>query len=185
MPTTPILENSFASCWPRGPSCACHLPPQAPELEGRTLLSTLTVVTDGDSGPGSLPADIAAAGSGDTIAFAPGLAGHTIFLASPLSFTGGLSLDGSRAPGLTIFDSSGVALNDIGGKVVLHDMSIVGAIHVIDGNVEIHETTISGGHAAQGGGILVINGNLEINHSVESDNAAIQGGGIFAAGGNV
>jgi hypothetical protein len=71
--------------------------PQARELEGRTLLSTLTVVTDRDSGPGSLPADIAAAGSGDTIAFAPGLAGHTIFLASPLSFTGGLSLDGSRA----------------------------------------------------------------------------------------
>ncbi len=149
------------------------------------LLSTLTVVNDRDSGPGSLPQEVALAGSGDTIAFAPGLAGHTIHLTSPLNFNGNLTLRGSRTGGLTIVDGSGVAMNDTGGNLVIKDMSIVGAIHVVDGNVEVHDSTISGGHASQGGGIYVLNGNLEINHSTIIGNTAIQGGGIYAAGGNV
>ena len=47
--------------------------PQASELEGRTLLSTLTVANDDASGPGSLAGEIAFASSGDTIKFAHGL----------------------------------------------------------------------------------------------------------------
>ena len=39
--------------------------PMASELEGRTLLSTLTVMNDHDSGPGSLPQEVALARSGD------------------------------------------------------------------------------------------------------------------------
>src|SRR5579875_2177544 len=71
--------------------------PEASELEGRTLLSTLTVVNDQASGPGSLAQEVAEARSGDTIRFAPGLAGHTIHLTSPLTFTGGLTIDGLGA----------------------------------------------------------------------------------------
>src|SRR5579875_2989701 len=89
--------------------------PEASELEGRTLLSTLTVVNDQASGAGSLAQEVALARSGDTITFAPGLAGHTIRLASPLSFNGSLSLDGSGTSGLTIVDSSGVLIDDTGG----------------------------------------------------------------------
>ena len=87
------------------PACAARRAravflPQACELEGRTLLSTLTVVNDQNSGPGSLPEEVALASSGDTIAFAPGLAGHAIHLASPLNFNGSLSLDGRKGQGL-------------------------------------------------------------------------------------
>ena len=159
--------------------------PLACELEGRTLLSTLTVVNDQVSGPGSLAGEVALARGGDTISFAASLAGHTLDLVSPLSIKGGLNLDGTTAGKLTIVDTSDVAINDNGGNLVIKDMSIVGSVHVVDGNLVVHDSTISGGHAAQGGGILVVNGNLEINHSTITGNTAIQGGGIYATGGNV
>ena len=50
-----------------------------------------------------------------------------------------------------------------GNNVVIDDMSITGGIHVVGGNVEVHDSTISNGHAAQGGGIYLANGNMEIN----------------------
>ena len=62
--------------------------PVAAELEGRTLLSTLTVVNDKDSGPGSLPQEVALASSGNTIVFSPSLAGQTIRLTTPSLLTG-------------------------------------------------------------------------------------------------
>src|SRR5262245_19007280 len=57
---------------------ACR--PMLAALEDRRLLSTLTVLNNNDSGPGSLRADLAAAQSGDTIRFAGKLAGQTITL---------------------------------------------------------------------------------------------------------
>ena len=102
----------------------------------RTLLSALTVTNDHASVPGSLAQEVALASSGATIKFAPALAGETIHLSSPLNFNGNLNLDGSRAGGLTIVDTSGVAINDVGGNLTVNDMSIVGAIHVVNGNAE-------------------------------------------------
>ena len=64
--------------------------------------------------------------------------------------------------------------------MVIRDLSIVGCIHVVGCNVEVHDSTISGGHAVQGGDIYVANGNLEINHSTITGNTAVQGGGIYA-----
>src|SRR5947209_631340 len=54
--------------------------PRIEVLEDRRVLSTLTVSNALDHGTGSLRADIAAAHSGDTINFAPGLSGQTITL---------------------------------------------------------------------------------------------------------
>jgi hypothetical protein len=54
--------------------------PALAALEGRQLLSTLTVRNTNDSGPWSLRAEIAAARSGDTIRFAGGLAGQSVTL---------------------------------------------------------------------------------------------------------
>src|SRR5262249_18377948 len=56
--------------------------PRLDPMEDRTLLSTLMVTNNHDSGPGSLRAEIAAASSGDTIKFAPQLDGQTITLTS-------------------------------------------------------------------------------------------------------
>ena len=57
-----------------------RLAPRLEALEARLVLSTLTVTSAADSGLGSLHAAIAAAGSGDTIVFAPSLDGQTIRL---------------------------------------------------------------------------------------------------------
>src|SRR5207302_10461638 len=51
-------------------------------LEDRTLLSTLTVLNNFDSGPGSLRATIANANSGDSIVFDASLNHQTITLTS-------------------------------------------------------------------------------------------------------
>ena len=64
-------------------------------LEDRCLPSALTVRNTNDSGAGSLRADIAAAHSGDTIKFDPGLAGQTIALTSgELTISKSLDIEG-------------------------------------------------------------------------------------------
>ncbi len=57
-----------------------HFRPRLDPLEGRTLLSTWTVMNNNDSGPGSLRYDIGQAAPGDTIDFAASLDGQTIAL---------------------------------------------------------------------------------------------------------
>ena len=56
--------------------------PKLEGLEGRTVLSTLTVLNTLDKGAGSLRDTITGAKSGDTIVFAPSLDGQTITLTS-------------------------------------------------------------------------------------------------------
>src|SRR5947209_8741797 len=78
-------------------------------LEDRTVPSTFTVTNVAPSGPGSLRAAIAAANTSpgaDVIEFAGRLQG-TITLASELSITDDLTIDGPNANRLTV--SSGHA----------------------------------------------------------------------------
>src|SRR5687767_6773770 len=64
-------------------------------LEFRRLLSALTVSSAADSGIGSLRAQVAAAQSGDSISFAPNLAGQTITLISgEIAIAKNLTIDG-------------------------------------------------------------------------------------------
>src|SRR5437879_1843867 len=73
------------------------------QLEDRTLLSTITVLNNADSGDGSLRAALGAASSGDTINFAPGLAGQTITLTSgELAIDKSLDIEGLGADQLTV-----------------------------------------------------------------------------------
>src|SRR5215472_7882929 len=72
--------------------------PRLDRMEDRTLLSTVTVLNNHDSGPGSLRAAIAAASSGQTINFAPSLDGQTITLTSgELDITRSLDIEGPGA----------------------------------------------------------------------------------------
>ena len=67
------------------------------------MLSTVTVMNNHDSGPGSLRAAIAAAASGDTIQFANSLKGQTITLTTgELDITTSLNIDGPGAGLLTV-----------------------------------------------------------------------------------
>ena len=66
--------------WVRGPRGARsprrRFLPRVDLMEDRTLLSTLTVTNNNDSGKGSLRFEIAAAASGDTINFSSKLKGR-------------------------------------------------------------------------------------------------------------
>jgi hypothetical protein len=80
-------------------------------LEGRALLSTLTVYNNGDSGSGSLRAVAASAHTGDVIKFSPTLDGQNITLTSGvIDLTGGVSIQGPGHNLLTILgnNSSGI-----------------------------------------------------------------------------
>jgi hypothetical protein len=72
--------------------------PRVDLMEDRTLLSTLTVMNNKDSGSGSLRFEIAAASSGDTINFSSNLNGQTIALTSgPLTLGVNMTIDGLGA----------------------------------------------------------------------------------------
>jgi hypothetical protein len=72
-------------------------------LEDRSLPSTLTVINNLDSGPGSLRAALAGAPLGATIAFAPGLSGKTITLTTgPITIWNSIAILGPGAASLTI-----------------------------------------------------------------------------------
>src|SRR5262245_16115987 len=108
-------------------------------LEDRCLPSTLTVLNNSDSGAGSLRATIADAHNGDTIVFAPSLAGQTITLTrGELAITKSLDIEGLGAARLTV---SG------------NDASRVFDIVKPGANVTIAGLTIAHGFAVQGGGI--------------------------------
>src|SRR5262245_64582856 len=77
--------------------------PRLEILEDRTVPSTLTVLNALDKGPGSLRDTINNAMSGDTILFAPSLAGQTIALTSDqLTINKSLDIEGPGASQLAI-----------------------------------------------------------------------------------
>jgi hypothetical protein len=144
------------------PACKPRLDP----LENRLLPSTLTVLNNADSGPGSLRDTIAAAASGDTIVFAHSLSGQTITLTSgQLTLTKNLDIEGLGADKLTV-----------SGDTVSRVFAITaGATDTIAG------LTIADGVAATGGGIDNA-GNLTITNCTVGHNQAVGGmggGGIL------
>ena len=77
--------------------------PRLEVLEDRTVLSTLTVMNNLDSGAGSLRDAIKNANIGDTIVFAPSLDGQTITLTSgELAISKSLDIAGPGAGSLAI-----------------------------------------------------------------------------------
>jgi hypothetical protein len=146
--------------------------PRLEELECRNMLSTLTVLSNADSGPGSLRDTIAAAQSGDKIVFDPSLAGQTIMLTTgELVIDKSLSVKGLGADQLTISGNGANRVFDLTGS---------GA------NVAIANLTIANGLAAQGGGIENAADNLTLNgvtlfndQAMDAAGADAQGGGIF------
>jgi hypothetical protein len=146
---------------------------QLESLESRRLLNALTVSNATDSGVGSLRAQIAAAQSGDTISFAPALAGQTITLTSgELAIAKNLIIQGTGA-GLTI---SG------------NDQSRVFKIVGSTTRAEVHGLTITHGVAGGGGGGIFNEGVLTVSNSTLVNNFAPSygfdpgGGGIYSVG---
>jgi len=97
--------------------------PRLEALEDRWLPSTLTVLSNLDSGTGSLRAEIAAAANGDTIAFAPALNGQTIMLASQIVISKSLDIKGLGAAKLTVSGNNASRVFDVQGGA---DVTIAG-----------------------------------------------------------
>lgn len=149
--------------------------------------ATDTVTSAADSGPGSLRAVIAAASSGDTVGFAPGLDDQTIDLASAIAIGKSLTIAGPGAALLRI---------DAGHSSQIFTISA--------GNLSISGLTLANGAAPGGGqgdvgkggaiedegsGSLSVSGvTFDANTAGEAGGSTDygdqgRGGAIYAAGG--
>src|SRR5262245_7231994 len=180
--------------------------PRLEVLEGRLAPATLVVTTPADSGAGSLRAEIAAASSGDSIAFDPSLNGKTITLTSgELLINKSLSITGPGAGSLSVSGNHASQVFDVAtGTVSLSGLTIIdgaaqGSSGVFNqGTLTVTNCTFSGnsggaignGHgtltvtnctspANPGGGVDNNDGTLTVTNSVLSGNSSNGGGGIF------
>jgi hypothetical protein len=154
--------------------------PRLEALEGRVVLSTLTVTNTLDSGKGSLRYEIAHANKNATIAFDPSLDGQTITLTSDeLAITTGLTIQGPGAGQLAISGGKNWRVFDVNASapVVLSGLTISNGV--------AHDRT--GVHEDDGGGILNFR-TLTLSGCVVSGNSIGEiiglnfGGGIYNAG---
>jgi hypothetical protein len=137
-------------------------------LEDRTVLSTLTVLNSLDMGPGSLRDTITNAQSGDTIVFAPSLAGQTTTLSSDqLTLNKSLDIEG---PGASLLALSGNDSNRVFTISAGYTITIAGL-------------TLTHGRAngQGGGGILNMGSTLTLANDVLSNNEAVANSSVFDA----
>jgi len=156
-------------------------------IQGTARVLTVTKTSDTNDGvcnqDCSLREAIAASNSGDTIAFASGLAGQRILLTQ-----GQLTVDKDL-----IITGAGAALTIIDGGGINRVLNIPSASSPI--KVTISDVTITGGKLgsffgeSNGGGIRILNSgaNVTVANSIISGNSAGNspqgdGGGIFNAG---
>jgi hypothetical protein len=167
-------------------------------LEDRTVLSSLTVTSGADHGPGSLRDTIASAPSGATIVFARNV--HQITLTGgELDFTQDLDIEGPGPNKLTISGNDASRVFDISGgtTVILAGLTIADGLEFQGGGVLIEpgaDVTVTGcnltsnealGDATgggMGGAIENLQGTLTVTNSSFTGNQAIS---FFALGGAI
>jgi hypothetical protein len=136
-------------------------------LEGRRVLSTLTVTSNLDDdgfvspGDGTLRGEIAAAQSGDTIVFAPALNGKIITLGNgyshdQLEINENLTIQGPGAGLLTIYGNSmsRVFQVDVGASVAISGLGIAGGDGVASSYGGPSGYPTPAAYDGSGGGIL-------------------------------
>ncbi len=162
-----------------------------------TAVPPTYVINTNDSGLGSLRQAIANASDGETITFAPHLAGESIHLASTLEIDKAITIDGSALnPRITLSgDTDDDGVGDmpimgigIGGAVKISNVdfvngkneshSLAGGINNFGGNLEVEKCTFSGNKGDFGGAILN-KGSLTIQNCEFLNNSANDGGAIL------
>jgi beta-glucanase (GH16 family) len=159
-----------------------------------------TVMSAGDSGPGSLRQLIAALPAGGSIAFAPELAGETIALTSgPLVLTKDVVIDASAAPGLTLSGngSDRVFIVNAGAAATLRHLTVANGFGfdlaggiLNNGSLTIEDSTVRDNHVGAatnefwkgGGGIYSGDGStLVLRRSTVRGNTTqlVDGGGVY------
>src|SRR5262245_32312986 len=151
--------------------------PHLEALEGRWVPSTLTVTSALDTGAlgdGSLRGEIAAAQSGDTINFAPGLAGQTITLTGgELAITKNLDIEGPGANQLSVSGNHASRVFDISAGLTV----TIAGMTISDGLADGSSPVL----ASAGGGILNF-GSLTLAHDVLSNNQVVGDASASALG---
>jgi hypothetical protein len=142
--------------------------PQLEALEGRIVPSTLTVANNANTGAGSLRTEINLAHSGDTIVFAPSMAGKTITSAD-LTISKNLTIQGPGESYLLMV--SGGLVGNYGGLFEV----------LSDAHVAMSGLTVEYGRAVEGGGIYNA-GALTLSGCTLFRNTPTYGGGICNAG---
>jgi hypothetical protein len=141
-------------------------------LEGRELLSMLTVSNTNDSGAGSLRAAIAQANTG--------AGGDTIVFSSQFNTPQTITL--TSGP-LVLTDPATTAIVGPGAKLLTISGGGKGRVFDVEGgSVALEGLTITGGRSDRGGGILNDGGSLTLDHVVLRGNRARDGGGLFNSG---
>jgi hypothetical protein len=172
--------------------------PRLEVLEDRCVpsIDMVTNLSGSSAVAGSLPFEVANANPGDTIQFAANLKGGAIGLNSMLNINKNLTIDGAGS-GITV-DGSGsgnrVFQIDNGDSVVINGLTITGGSGGAFGGgggiynagfLTLSNSTVTGNHAFEGGGILnasngtmVMSGDTVNNNTTSGDN----GGGINNSG---
>ena len=121
------------------------------------------VVTNADSGPGSLRYAIAYATNNATITFDPSLSGATITLSNTLTINTNLTIDASALPG-------GLQINGNGSVQIFNVASNI--------TVFLNSLTITNGYSTMtrhGGGGIYNSGTLTLTNCILSGNSATDG----------
>jgi predicted outer membrane repeat protein len=161
---------------PAAPALACAIGLSTFTLGAEAI--TLTVATLDDPGPTlllSLREAVAMSGDGDTIEFAPGLAGTIALLHGEIAITHALTISG---PGADVIKVSADAKSRI--------FDISNAASLTPFNVAISGLTLADGDVSgdNGGAILSSGANLAIDHCIIAGNSASGAGGGLAINGH-
>jgi hypothetical protein len=151
--------------------------------------STVTVLNSHDSGSGSLRAAIAAAHNGDTITFAPSLAGQTITLSTgELLIKQSITITGPGAGQLAVSGDNASRVFEVSknATVALSGLTISNGYVVAAATKSGLDTTIGDGAGILNHGVLTVSGTtLSRNTAIMSSgpvNASCEGGGIGSDG---
>ncbi|MEQ9553852.1 MAG: DUF4114 domain-containing protein [Coleofasciculus sp. G3-WIS-01] len=143
-------------------------------------MTTITVTSAAESGAGSLRAAIAQAKTGDTIQFASSLANKTITLTSgQLEIKKDLTIDGSKAPGITISGNNTSRVFFVQGDPAWEPIEVtLKHLTIADG-----KTTEKGEDGAGAGVWTFSSTKLTIeNTNFKNNHANGEGGGAIYAG---
>ena len=131
--------------------------------------AVVMVTNNADSGTGSLRQVLTDALAGATVRFDPSLAGQTITLASTLSVTKNITIDGSDlVPPVEISGNNAVRIFILGSS---------------GGNATLQALVLKNGYVSgtnSGGAITVNGGSVTINGVTFIDNNAYNGGAIYS-----
>jgi hypothetical protein len=167
--------------------------PRLERLEDRTVPSTMTVLNNLDSGPGSLRATLAAAQNGDTIAFGPALTGKTITLTTgPIGVNTSVTIRGSQLAisghdhGAILDVAAGTTVT-ISGLTFTHGLAATGGAIDNAGSLTLRNDTFLANWAYHGtGGGAIFNepgASLVATHVIFSSNRATAATGSDIFGG--